>query len=117
MDNFFKTQPLPAELRPKGIGACGTYRRPFRGFPKKLKVGKKAKLAYHFRSGAVNNVVATLLWMDSSTVTMMSTIHHLSGEDSLVLRMRKHPGNKSTNASAANSTFLPGERQKQLETA
>ena len=45
----------------------------------------------------------------------MSTIHPLSGEDSLVLRMRKHPGNKSTNASGANSTFLPGERQKELD--
>jgi len=53
--------------------------------------------------------------MDSSTVTMMSTIHPLSGEDSLVLRMRKHPGNKSTNASGANSTFLPGECQKELD--
>jgi len=52
--------------------------------------------------------------MDSSPVTMMSTIHPLSGEDSLVLRMRKHPSNKSTNASGANSTFLPGECQKEL---
>jgi len=32
-----------------------------------------------------------------------------------VLRVRKHPGNKSTNASGANSTFLPGERQKELD--
>ena len=53
--------------------------------------------------------------MDSSPVTMMSTIHPLSGEDSLVLRMRKHPGNKSTNASGANSIFLPGEHQKELD--
>jgi hypothetical protein len=63
----------------------------------------------YFRSGAVNDGVATLRWMDSSPVTMMSTIHPLSGEDSLVLRMRKHPVNKSTNASGASSTFLPGE--------
>jgi hypothetical protein len=68
------------------------------------------KIFNYFRSGAVNDGVATLLWMDSSPVTMMSTIHPLSGEDSLVLRMRKHPGNKSTNASGANSTFPPGER-------
>jgi len=53
--------------------------------------------------------------MDSSPVTMMSTIHPLSGEDSLVLRMRKYPGNKSTNASGANSIFLPGECQKELD--
>jgi len=53
--------------------------------------------------------------MYCSPVTMMSTIHPVSGEDSLVLRMRKHPGNKSTNASGANSTFLPGERQEELD--
>jgi hypothetical protein len=46
---------------------------------------------------------------------LMSTIYPVSGEDSLVLRLRKHPGNKSTNASGANSTFLPGERQKELD--
>jgi hypothetical protein len=46
---------------------------------------------------------------------LLSTIDPLSGEDSLVLRMRKHPGNKSTNASGANSTFLPGECQKELD--
>jgi len=115
MDNFCTTQPLLEELHRMGIGTCGTCRQQFRGFPKELKVGKNAKLPYHFRSGAVNDGVATLLWMDSSPVTMMSTIHPLSGEDSLVLRMRKHLGNKSTNASGANSTFLPGEHQKELD--
>jgi len=45
----------------------------------------------------------------------MSTIHPLSGEDSLVLRMRKRPGNKSSNASGANSSFLPGVHQKELD--
>jgi hypothetical protein len=69
----------------------------------------------YFRSGAVNDGIATLLWMDSSPVTIMSTIHPLSGKDSLVLRMRKHPGNKSTNTSGAKSTFLPRERQKELD--
>jgi hypothetical protein len=115
MHNFFKTQPLLAKLRRMGIGASSTYRQQFQGFPKELKVGKNAKLPYHFRSGAVNDGVATLLWMDSLPVTMMSPIHPLSGEDSLVLRMRKHPGNKSTNAGGANSIFLPGERQKELD--
>jgi len=69
----------------------------------------------HFQSGPVNDGAATLLWMDSSPVTMLSTIHPLSGEDSLVLRMRKHPGNKSTNASGASFTFLSGEYQKELD--
>ena len=115
MHNFFPTQPLLVEFCRMGIAACGKCRQQFRGFPKELKVGNNAKLPYHFRSGAGNYGVATLLWMDSSPVTMMSTIHPLSGEDSLVLRMRKHPGNKSTNANGANSTFLPGERRKALD--
>jgi len=113
MHNFVTTQPQLAEVRRMGINAWGTCRLHFPGCPKELNVGKNAKLPY--QSGAVNHGVATLLWMDSSPVTMMSTIHPLSGEDSQVLRMRKHPGNKSTNASGANSTFLPGECQKELD--
>jgi hypothetical protein len=69
-----------------GIAACGISRQQFRGFPKRQKFGKNAKLTYHIRSGAVNDGVGTLLWMDNSPVTMMSTIHPLSGEDSLVVR-------------------------------
>jgi hypothetical protein len=53
--------------------------------------------------------------MDTSPITMMSTIHPLSGEDSLVLRMGKHPGNISTNANGAHSSFLPGELQKEFD--
>jgi len=79
------------------------------------KIGKNSKLHYHFQSEAFNNWIATLLWMDNSAVNKMSTIHSLSGEDSLVLRMRKHPGNNSTNASGANSTFLPEEHQNDLD--
>jgi len=45
----------------------------------------------------------------------MPTIHPLSGEDSQVPIMRKCPGNKSTNASRANSTFLLTECQKMLD--
>jgi len=52
--------------------------------------------------------------MGSSPVTNMSTIHPISGDDSLVVRRRKHPGNKRTNASRANSTFIPGECQIEL---
>jgi len=98
-----------------GIGSCGTCRYQFRGFPKELKVVKNANLPYHFRSVAGNNLVATLLWTESLPVTIMSTIHSLSGEDSLVQRMRKVPDNHSTNASGANSTFLSEECQKELD--
>jgi len=53
--------------------------------------------------------------MYSFPVTIMTRIYHLSGVGSAVLRMRKLPVKKRTNASGANSTFLPGEYQKQLD--
>jgi len=115
MHNSFTTQPQLTVLRRMEIEACGISRQQFCGCSKELEVGENAKLPYRFRSGAVNDGVATLLWMDSSPVTMMSTIHPPSGEDSLVLRMRKHPGNKSTNTSGANSTFFSGEFQRELD--
>jgi len=74
IDNISTTQPLLAEFRRMEIAACGTCRQQFGGFPKELKVGKNAKLPYHFQSRAVNDGVATLLWMESLPVTMMSTI-------------------------------------------
>jgi hypothetical protein len=45
----------------------------------------------------------------------MSAIYSRSGENSLLLRMRKHPENNNTNARVAQSTFLPGECQKELD--
>ena len=75
----------------------------------RVQAGNDAKLPYHCGSGAFNDGVAILLWMDSSPVTMRSTIHPLSGENSLLLKMRIHPGNKSTNASRANFTYFSGE--------
>jgi hypothetical protein len=53
----------------------------FEVFPTELMVGKIAKLRYDFQSGAVNDGVTILVWMDSSPVTKISTIHSLSGED------------------------------------
>jgi hypothetical protein len=52
--------------------------------------------------------------MDSLPVTMMSTIHPVRGEDSLVPRIRLHPVNKITKSSGANSPFYSGEHQKEL---
>jgi hypothetical protein len=85
MDNIFTIQPLLAELHRIRIGICGTSKQQFRGFPDEVKVEKNAKLPYHFRSGAANDGIAVLLWMDSWPVTMIATIQPLSGKDSLVL--------------------------------
>jgi len=115
MENLFTTQPLRAELCRMGIGPCGTCREQFRGFPKELKIRMNTKLPYHYRSRAVNAGVATLRCMGCLLVTMKSKIHPLSGEDFLVLIMRQHLGDTSPNARVGNSTFLPGERRKELD--
>ena len=96
------------------IGVYGTCTQQFQRVPKKVNVGRNATFSYHCQTTDVDGGVATLLSMDSSPVPMMSTIHSPSGEDSLVLRMRNHPGNKSTIATEANFTFLDGECQKEL---
>ena len=90
MYNVLRIQSLLAEPCRIGIGTCSIWRKEFWEFPMEVKVWKNAKLPYYFGSGVVTNGVATLLWMDSSPVTMMSTVHPRSGEDSLVLRKRKH---------------------------
>jgi len=113
---FLRTHPLLAELCQMGMGTCGKWRKQFWEFLLELKVGKNVKLPYHVQSGAVNNEITTFPRMVSSPITIMSTIHPLHSEDSLVLRMRKHPGNKCTNASGVNSTFLPGQWQIELNT-
>jgi hypothetical protein len=45
---------------------------------------------------------------------MMSTIHKIMGDGLEMLRMRKHPGRKSTNAQGANTTFKPDEYEREL---
>jgi hypothetical protein len=44
-------------------------------------VRNAVELANHFRDVAVDDVFAPLLWMDTTAVTMMCTIHPLSCEN------------------------------------
>jgi hypothetical protein len=81
----------------------------------KRKSWEKCHTPYHCQTRYVDDGVATLLSMDSSPVTTMSTIYSLSGENLLVLRMRNHSGNKSTIASDENSIHLTGEWQTGLQ--
>ena len=53
MDNYFSSIPLFAWLRRNNIGACGTVRAASRGFPKELKVPKRAKLEWNYQTGRV----------------------------------------------------------------
>jgi hypothetical protein len=54
-----------------------------------------------------------VVWMDSAHVTIMTTIHPISGNNCEVLRNRCHPGNNSTNAAAANHEFQ-GVRETEM---
>ena len=49
-----------------------------------------------------NQEVAAQTWIDNAPVTIMSTVHQLG---SVVERVRKRPGKKSTNAKIARETF------------
>jgi hypothetical protein len=54
--------------------------------------------------------------MDSSPVTIISTIYPLSGVDLLLPRMRMYIGNLSTNAKWGK-LFVSAEYQKELDIA
>jgi hypothetical protein len=45
---------------------------------------------------------------------MISTIYKMTENELEVLRTRKHPGRKSTNAQGANTIFKPDEYEKEL---
>ena len=77
-DNYFSNIKLFKFLREKGIGACGTVRTNSSGFPPILKV-KNKNLEWDTLSGVVVNDVLAVLWMDNGPVTMLSTIHMITG--------------------------------------
>ncbi|CAG8683469.1 421_t:CDS:2, partial [Ambispora gerdemannii] len=64
-----------------GIGACGTVRKNASGFPKELKVDKSIKLDWDIRSGIIINEVLAVFWQDNGSVTMLSMIYDLVGEE------------------------------------
>lgn len=116
-DNYYTSLPLLEILRGRlDVGACGTARPSSKDFPQILAIPKKdvGKVPYHFRAGMVIRGVGVLLWFDNAPVTMMTTIHHLKGEQAAVMKMRKRPGRKSTNNKQALAEF--GDNQeKELE--
>ena len=103
----------------QGVASCKTPKRGCstnsKNFPKELAVPKKAvgHLPYYFKSGIVTQDVGVLLWFDNAPVTIMTTIHSLNGEKSEIVRQRKRPGRKSTNAKRALAEF-GDEHQKEL---
>lgn len=116
MDNYYTNLPLFAELRKLGIGACGTARTTSKDFPQAVKVTNTANLDFHYKAGVVERGVAVLLWIDNGPVSMMTTIHRLKGRNSEILKMRKKPGPKSTNAAAIKKAaiFTEDEWEKEM---
>lgn len=58
------------------FAACGTVRKNSVHFPKILKVDKK--LDWDTLSRVVVDNVLAVLWMDNSSVTMLTTIHEIT---------------------------------------
>jgi hypothetical protein len=112
IDNYYTTQSLLSELRQIGIGACGTVRSD--RIPIDLKIPKELinKLEYHYRTGSINDGVATILWVDNKPVTLMTTIHTLTGRSSEIEKLRKKP--TKSNPKAATKNFLSNEWIKLL---
>ena len=106
MDNYFSNVPLFKYLCSLNIGACGTVCINSSRFPPQLKVAKSTKLPWNTLSGAiVDNLVLTAVWMDNAPVTMLSTIHQISGKTSFVERIWRQPRVTSTNAHNVRSVF------------
>jgi Transposase IS4 len=105
MDNYFSSVPLFSYLRAKGIGACGTVRPNSRGFPKELKVSKRVKMDWNFRSGVVVDDVLAMLWMDNGPVTMLTTIHELEGNAWEIEKERKRPRKSTLNSTKVREVF------------
>lgn len=112
--NYYTTLDLLSNLRTIGIGGCGTTRKDCTGYPEKLRVPSNAetKVAYHFTTGAVNRDrgVATLLWFDNTPVSLMTTIHTLTGRHSQVELDRLKP--TRSNPTAVRKIFKDAARLK-----
>lgn len=113
LDNYYTSFPLLVALRKRGIGACGTARTTSKNFPSQLLIPKNAatKMDYHYRAGIINDGVATMLWIDNAPVSMMTSIHQLKGRKSEVLKLRRKPGPKSSNAAGVKRAQVFSEQE------
>lgn len=99
-DNFYTSLPLLSILcRRLDIGVRGTAKPSSRGTPAILAVPQTdlGKIPYHSKTGLILEVVGILLWFDNKPVTMMTTIHYLTRENSVMIRNQNRPGPKSSN--------------------
>ncbi|CAG8653014.1 9600_t:CDS:2, partial [Paraglomus brasilianum] len=63
------------------------------------------KLDWDTLSGVVVDDVLAVLWMDNGPVTMLTTIHEITGNENRVERVRRRPRETSTNATKVRAVF------------
>ncbi|CAG8793476.1 6209_t:CDS:2, partial [Cetraspora pellucida] len=103
MDNFFSSINLFRHMRNNNFGTYGTVKKNSAHFPKILKIDKK--LDWDTLSGVVVDDVFAVLWMDNGPVTMLTTIHEITGNENRVERIRHRPQESSTNATKVCAVF------------
>lgn len=70
-----------------------------RGIPPILAVPENGvwQMTYYFIPAVIYKSVGILLWFDNAPVTLMITIYHVTGANSVVVKSRDRPGPKCTN--------------------
>jgi len=106
MDNLFTSVALFKHLRDRGIGCAGTTRANTTGFPQCLKVKgpASAKLDWDTIGCVVTDDVNCVCWIDNSAVLLLTTIHEL-GKEHTVVRERRRPRLTSTNGPKVQKVF------------
>lgn len=114
LDNYFSNIPLLTILHEACIGAYGTAHTTSSGLPSQLKMPKNSKLNYHFFTGIICGIVLTVLWMDNAAVTILTTVHQITGREATRVQNRKRPCESSSNATRVKQLYSPDEFEKEL---
>ena len=100
LDNLFLNVPVAHVLLNLGVALMGTTRKNAEGIPEPLLILKEEAKALIWNSliAVVVDHSLCFLWQDNNAVLAITTAHSLHQQDDQVIRVRKRPGPKSTNA-------------------